>query len=490
MTTGPTLPEPLAQGDLRRTPFAHLLLYIHRTALTGTLVVWQPDETPPKQDRIRFEHGQPVAARLSQPASRLERGLLPLFARPHGPYAFYEGHDLVGSGENMRAGSVALLPLLAASLRGSCRDDVALKVCEGFGDSKLRLTPSTRLADFDLLEEERALLERLRAEPMTVKQLAARSSLPPRMAERLVYLLALTKSLDVGNEPPERPGQDTTPAETAGATNAASSSPANEPPRELSAEHREQWNEIRARAEAIEHETYFEMLGVPQDAPVSAIQKAYFNLVKRWHPDRLPRELGALKPEVERVFQYLTRAHDVLSNEESRRTYLTSVQDGGGTPAAERRLASIVQAAVEFRKVEVLARRREWTKALALLDKILAIDDGEADYHAARGWILFQQRPNDVELRPVVLASLDRAIELSPKHDNAHYYKGMVLERAGERAQAAEYFRRAAELNPKNIEAARMVRLSEMRASNRPAKSEERRDSLLGKLFGAPKKKK
>lgn len=490
-----TLPEPLAQGDLSRTPFAHALLYVERHALSGTLVVWQPDARErPKQDRIRFEHGAPVAARLAQPASRLDRGLLPLFARTHGPYAFYEGVDLVGAGEGVRTGAVDVLPLIAASLRGSSRDDVALHVCASFGDAKLRLERAAPLDRLGLLDDERAFVELLRAEPMTVARLCALSALPPKMAERIVYLLALTKSVAVWEgeaappqrderEAPRREAREATPAQERSTTSAPP------PPAGLSPEHQALWDEVRARVAAIDHENYFEMLGVPRDAPASAVQKAYFHLVKRWHPDRVPGELAELRPHVEAVFRHLTRAQEVLSDDEARGPYLASVQDGGGTPAAERKLAGIIQAAVDFRKVEVMVRRRELAEALALLDRILAVTDDDPDYHATRGWIVFQQGPSDASTRPLALASLERAIALNPKHDKAHYYKGMVLDRAGRSAEAVECFRRAAELNPKNIEAVRMVRLAEMRGSDAPPKGDERRDSIFGKLFGAPKKK-
>src|SRR5690606_20246372 len=103
--------------------------------------------------------------------------------------------------------------------------------------------------------------------------------------------------------------------------------------------------------------------------------------------------------------------------------------------------------------------------------------------------------PNDEPMRVVALASIDRALALNERHDKAHYYKGMVLQRAGRAAEAAECFRRAAELNPKNIEAARMVRLAQMRGSepSPPPAAEEsgsrgKNDSLFGKLFGGKKK--
>lgn len=488
---GQTLPEPSAQGDLERTPFAHLLLYIQRRALEGTLVVWRPEQRDarPRQDRVLFRRGAPVAARFSDPASRLDRGLLPLFARPSGPYAFYDV-DLVGDGEGVHRGQVEVLPLIAASLRGSSRDDVARQVCAGFGDAPLRLERGADLDALGLLPNERALVELLRAEPMPIERLVEISPLPPPMAERLVYLLALTHSVAPwkgepapSSTPPRRARSNAPRVERPRTTE----SPAR--PSTLSDAHRALWDEIRARAASIEGENYFEMLGVPRDAPTRAVQKAYFNLVKRWHPDRLPDELSALRTDVEDIFQHLTRAQQILSDDATRGPYLASVQAGGGTPAAERKVAAIVQAAVDFRKVEVMVRRREFDGALALLDAILAVSDDEPDYHAMRGWIVFQQHPGDAEARALVLASLERALALNPAHDKAHYYKGMVLDRAGQSAEAAACFRRAAELNPKNIEAVRMVRIAEMRGGDARRDGSQGRDSLIGKLFGTPKKK-
>lgn len=507
------MPEPLAQGDLGHTPFAHVLLYIEKRALAGTLVVWrpQPGEERPKQDRILFDRGVPVAGRLIDPASQLDFGLLPLFARTSGPYAFYEGIDLVGSGESVRRKRIDVVPLIAASLRGSSRDEVVGHVVASFGDAKLRLELGVDLDRFGLLPDERACVDLLRAEPMSVAQLVEASPLAPHMTARLVYLLALTRSVapwsgetKPTSAPPAPPPrserresvrpenvvQTRSAPPPAATTTEPTSVPA--PPPGLSAELSALWNEIAVRAVAIDNETYFEMLGVPRDVPASDVQKAYLSLAKKWHPDRLPRELAALRPHVEQIFRHLTRAAEVLSDEQKRGRYLASVQDGGGTPAKDRALAAIVQAAMEFRKVEVLVRRRELNEALALLDRVLSMHAEDPDYHAMRAWIVFQQSLNDEGMRAVALASIERALALSPTHDKALYYKGLVLQRAGKDAEAAECFRRAAELNPKNIDAARMVRLARMRGDDTGAHAREptqKRDSLLGKLFGSPKKK-
>ena len=117
-----SLPEPIAQGDLARTPFAHVLLHVQRKALTGSLVIWDPRAAEgPKQDRVRFENGVPVSAALRERASRLDRGLLPLFARTEGPYAFYPDVDLVGDTPHARRGEVEVLPLITARRSAALR---------------------------------------------------------------------------------------------------------------------------------------------------------------------------------------------------------------------------------------------------------------------------------------------------------------------------------------------------------------------------------
>jgi curved DNA-binding protein CbpA len=505
------LPEPLAQGDLARTPFAHVLLYANKHGLEGSFVVWEVPEGDerPRQARILFDHGVPVAARLLERASRLERGLLPMFARTRGPYAFYEAVDLVGSGEGVLTGKVDLLPLVAASLRGSTRDDVVAQVCAAFGAAKLRLARGAPLGALGLLAEERAFVDLLRAEPMSVARLVELSPLPPRMAERIVYLLALTKSVapwdgaaaaagaSASSVPPPRPiaRRASTPAFAAQASAArpkvASAPPAarrrGEPepvppaPAGLSAAHRASWDEVAQRAGQIDSETYFDMLGVERDAGPSAVQAAYFGLVKKWHPDRILKELAPLRPHVEAIFRHLTHAQETLCDEAKRGPYLASVQEGGGTPAAERRLAEVVQAAMEFRKVEVLLKRRELDEALRIVEQCLAINDEDADYHAARGWILFQQSAGTPP--PDALGSIERALALAPTHDRAFYYKGMVLDRMSRSREATDCFCKAANLNPKNIEAVRMVRLAKIRVDTEGSAGGSK-DSLFGKIFG------
>lgn len=491
-----SLPEPLVQGDLARTPFAHLLMRVSQRALTGSLIIWDPDvpDGQPQQDRILFSEGLPVAAVLRESASRLDRGLLPLFGRTEGPYAFYGDADLVGDSKQVRTGRVAVLPLIAASLRGSARDDAVDHVLSAFGDERLRLTSGVDLGSFGFLPEERGCVDLLRAEPMPLSALIEISPLDARTVRRLVYLLGLAKAVEpwdgtIDKREPRAPPAATRATKKESKKPAAKASDTEPPPPPssgLSSEHRELWEEVVAKTAQIETQNYFDMLGVLRDVKPESIQKAYFGLVKKWHPDRLPAELKELRPFVERIFTYLTRAQETLCDDEKRGPYLSAVLDGGGTPEADRELGTIIGAAMDFQKVEVLMRRHAWVDALELLDSILGDVDEEADYHATRGYILYQMGADDPPTRSALRASLDRAIELSENHDRAHYYLGLLLKRSGQKVKALEHFRIAAKANPKNIEAVREVRIASMRGGGDKGAG---KGSFFGKLFGGGKKK-
>jgi tetratricopeptide (TPR) repeat protein len=98
---------------------------------------------------------------------------------------------------------------------------------------------------------------------------------------------------------------------------------------------------------------------------------------------------------------------------------------------------------------------------------------------------------------------LDRAIAMSDKCEKGYYWRGALYKRLGRASHAIRDFRRAAELNPRNIDAAREVRLHQMRggrpsskppgaASNRPGPMAPRPEEnakpggIFGRLFKKP----
>jgi len=61
---------------------------------------------------------------------------------------------------------------------------------------------------------------------------------------------------------------------------------------------------------------YYEVLGVPRDADLKTIKKAFRNLARKYHPDTNPDD-----PEAEEKFKEVAEAFDVLSDKEKRARY-------------------------------------------------------------------------------------------------------------------------------------------------------------------------
>jgi tetratricopeptide (TPR) repeat protein len=500
------LPEPIAQGNLRRTPFAHALLYCHEHALAGTLVIWPENpETVRGQDRIRFEEGVPAGGRLRERKETFDRGLLPLFGRTEGAYAFYDA-DLVGTGDAVENARLDPYRLLAASLRGPSREDAIESVLTGFGASPVRLRARFDLARFDLQPKESAFIDVIRAAPLSLLELAPMCELGEARGKRLLYLLAITKCLEPhsgasqssstsrSSVPPSTPRVSSSPPNAAAHTSTPRTrrEPPPEPPPGLPFHLETQWREITSRAAEIDRQNYFEMLGVSRDANLDAIRTAYFALAKKWHPDRVPTELAKIKPIAEQIFQHLTTANKTLSDEKERGRYIGTVVDGGGTPESERQLAAILQAAMDHQKAEVMIRRRDFDGAIELLRNAVQLSPEDGDILSTLAWALFQQQPESKDIREM-LSLIDQAVRQNPKSDRSHYRRGMILRRAGRETDAISALERAADLNPKNVEAVREVRIARMRAgksspSQRPS-ANTKESGLFSKLFNNKKEK-
>jgi curved DNA-binding protein CbpA len=521
--------EPVATGTLAKTPLPHLLIYLDQKQLSGTLALW-PDVIPEadkRQDRILLLKGRPVAGRLIEPAKTLREGMLKLFYRSEAPYAFYEA-NLLGSAEERLNGRIDPLSLITESLRSTAQEPVVDDVLTRLGARKLRMQPKVDLARFEFAPEERALIELLMAEPANVDGLTADSGLPRARARRLVYLLLITKSVapyetsmpaappapqarpstpprpsaPPGSLPPPPPGGPSMPAGPSTPAGASKSPAARldrladipPVPANLTPDLTERWQKVLTRSRLIENQNYFEMLGLDKKATSADAKTEFFKAAKEWHPDRLPPELSPLRPFVEIIFGYLNEAHKALGDDEQRVAYLRTVREGGGTPAAERLMQQILDSAIAYERVLVFARKHHYDEALDLLQKILTITKDEPDYHAMLGWLLMQKHPgNDAPLQRITEA-LDRAIELHADHEKAQLYKAQLLKRLGRHPEALRHFKRVVSINPNNLDAAREVRVANMREEQKDKGVTKGPAGFLGKLLGnsdkpAPKKK-
>ena len=227
--------------------------------------------------------------------------------------------------------------------------------------------------------------------------------------------------------------------------------------------------EILERAENIDREDYFTMLGVTQDAPGEQVRAAYFGLAKGWHPDRLPAELAHVRDECARVFSRMSEAHNTLSDPERREEYMRLLREGGATPESQAVISRVIEGATAFQKAEICMKRNDLVQAEQLCRHANELDPKQADYLALLAWLEAQKPDNQTAKASLeCITALDRALSLNERCERAYFYRGMLHKRLGNAQSAVRDFREAAELNPRNIDAVREVRLYGMRRSSQP----------------------
>lgn len=234
--------------------------------------------------------------------------------------------------------------------------------------------------------------------------------------------------------------------------------------RELTAEQNALKSRIVEKAAAITSQNFFTMLGVDETAPVEVIQKTFFGLAKVWHPDRLPAALADVKDECSKVFTHLTEAHATLTDPERRASYMKLLKEGGATPDEQAKVQAVLEAATLFQKAEFHLKRNDLAAALDHAKRAHDLDGEQADYLALLAWIEAQLAPNlgrEKTLEKVAL--LDRALKMNPNCASAYFYRAQLYKRAEDPKKAYADFKKASELNPRNLDAAREVRLHKMR---------------------------
>jgi curved DNA-binding protein CbpA len=503
--TPPNRPPAAATGTLGKTPLAHLLVYALGRKLSGTIELSSSDGSG---GAILFVQGEPARARTSarglqsKPSEGEELGRkLRQIAGMHASteYAYYADFDAFGAPGVAKG--VDPIPLLWSILRERPPSEHMAAGLARLGESGARLVAGADVKRLGLPGPEAQALEHLRGHSLTPRGLAVAAHLDEATAQLLVYLLLLTKQVDVvATSRPPPPASSLPPPERPKPSSSASM-PAAVPPPTLSPELSKRWREVLDRAARIDRADYFSMLDIARDAPHSEVNSAYFALAKRWHPDRLPAELAPIKAACARVFARMSEAHATLADDEKRKRYMQLLADGSGSPEMQETVAKAVEAATNFQKAEVFFKRSDLAQAEAFCRKAVEADPTQADYHAFAAWLAALKPENQSPGKTLeCVAILDRAIALSDRCERAFFWRGMLHKRLGKPIAAFKDFRRAAELNPRNIDAAREVRLYRMRTGGRgssapppatsqpPPKPEDaEKPGLFGRLFKPPK---
>ncbi|APR79399.1 Integral membrane protein [Minicystis rosea] len=233
-----------AEGDLGRSPIAHLLVYALDRRLTGALFLTTPDGA---KHVVRLARGIPVKVRPGDAyallggmlveagaidqatldaalatagllgdvlllAGRIERDTLEqiaeqqfirrmvrLFELPkETTYAYFDGHEELSDWGGDPA-CVDALALIWAGLRMHGERSAMMETTLALlGDKPMRLHAAATLSRCGLDEAEAKLAELLASRPVTLAELDALGAAPPEMVRRFAYAALITRQIDLG----------------------------------------------------------------------------------------------------------------------------------------------------------------------------------------------------------------------------------------------------------------------------------------------------
>lgn len=517
--------EGSSSATLGNTPLLHLLVSMADRQMSGSLAVETPDHS---SGTVVFESGVPRKISVSAPHCRLsdllvEFGWLDAYAAEttyatakeqrelHGrvlmehrlvdeaglsnllyhqlvrklgwvamqssetSLGLHEGVDLLAA-TPLNPLPVSPLALLWAVAKSHVDERNKRAVLSRAANRALQLHPNSDPSLFGFNDLEMTLVDRLRHMRMDLTSLLYQLDLPRQTAESLLYVLLLTRHIDVGDarQPigiavapvPARGASGEYSASRSAALETVPESPKPEPDAELRLRH-----DLRQHAERAKSADYYTLLGVAPDAPIGAIRDAFTGLARRYHPERLPVELNDLRPVAAQLLTRWMAAYRALADEQQRARYDRSRSEAASESsenAGRDRLAHRALCADAIRRAEQLLKRDRLLLAEAEAKRALELEPQNPRCIALHAWIM-SLLPNSAETLEQLLASLTTALDLDPMDVQSRFFRSELLKRLDRIEEAVGEWQLILELDPVHIDAQRELRLWEMRrASSHP----------------------
>ncbi|MEI9952133.1 MAG: DnaJ domain-containing protein [Pseudomonadota bacterium] len=263
--------------------------------------------------QVLLEHGHIDEHALREGLrEQLSRQVLWMFSLPPDTlFGYYDQLNFLEQwgGEGVRAKPLALI---WRGVREYAHAGHMADVLERFGDQLILLHVDAPIRRFRFDRREQSIIDVLRAKPQPLSELLARGLADPAYVCRLVYAMLITRQLESGIPGVEPIGVDEAPSSSRLPVAPALPLPprtsrhplahiSSQPPAQSVAPKPVESPELAAfKAEIRDRAArgsadYYELLGVAADAIPSVIQAAFFQLAKKWHPDRLGPDLAEVR---------------------------------------------------------------------------------------------------------------------------------------------------------------------------------------------------
>lgn len=203
----------------------------------------------------------------------------------------------------------------------------------------------------------------------------------------------------------------------------------------------------------MQNQSDFEVLGVTKLAKPSEVQKAYQELAKIYHPDKLPPDSPTLiKKLTQSVFARITEAHQTLSSASKRKDYIRKLELG----EAE----EILAAESRFEDAQNMLKAGRLRDARKAFETCLKMRGHRSDTYIYLSWaLLLEKRAIPVEKRHKLtdlVASYISKVPHEDRHSPPYFFtRGLLYEAQSKPEKARACFRSCLALDENFIEAKR-----------------------------------
>jgi hypothetical protein len=442
-----------AVGSLEATPFVDLLVHAFDHRLTGTLVLEEPSglrhgvyfeaglprkaktadsvaplgevlvETGVISERVHKStlsraleehllHGQVLLGDglISEQAlahglrEQLLRQMLWLFERPQGTrFGYFDGSNFLENWGAEPVARVSVMELLWRGLRDHAHPAEIEAVLARLGDLPIVLREDMPLDYFYFMGSDRDVVELLSQRPQRLSDLLLTAPGLRPVIERVVCLLLLSRSVDLGRRS----------APPLGVEASAEKSPWTRPPPPPDPVPAPEGEGAPTLAEDEVPPISAPVFVLEPDLGESAEDEVAVEVIEPSRPDDDRQMLAA--EAFERAERLMANGHIARAEEEAR-------------------------AAVE------------------------AVPS-QAEYVALAAWIAALRPGANVSQ---ITLELKRALRLAENNLKVHWYRGLVMQHLGRHEYALREFRTVLELDPRHLDAARQIRVYEMRLERSP----------------------
>ncbi len=212
----------------------------------------------------------------------------------------------------------------------------------------------------------------------------------------------------------------------------------------------------------LDQQNYFDRLGVSQKAKESEIKRAYHELAKALHPDKLTGDTPAdLRELTKRAFGKISQAYEALSNSDTRTDYVKEMEQG--------RAEMILQAESLTDQGRTFLSKGDIKKARELLEKAITLAPPSAELRLLLMWA--EMKTPSKEKNQVLINRIKEHLGQIPpeeRHNPTFYFvKGLFLKATDDSEAARKSFEHAVSIDADFIDARRELNLLKLQKPNK-----------------------